>query len=252
VFESYPGDQQNSFPAYKYWTRISLDSSEPLERVEITNLTQSMTLSIDKITLYDSTTRSSTALTLGAGPFDFKKWQPVYNERGVMILKNSSALPRAWLVSEAEAVDGEEALRRIRGQGQFDPSKTVLLEVEPDSLPNLSGGPISAGSSVRIAAYEPNRLILETESATDAVLVVSELNYPGWVATLDGQSTPIHTANFLLRAVVVPAGQHQVEMRYTAPAARNGAMISGFSLLLMCALGLVKARALRQTARGRR
>ncbi|HKZ03732.1 MAG TPA: YfhO family protein [Pyrinomonadaceae bacterium] len=238
VFESYPGDQQNSFPAYKYWTRIGLGSVESLDRVEITNLTESMTLSIDKITLYDSITSSSTALTLGAGPFDFNKWQPVYNERGVMILKNSRALPRAWIVSEAEAVDGEEALRRIRGQGQFDPSKTVLLEVKPDSLPKLSRGPISAASLVRIVSYEPNRMMLETESATDAVLVVSELNYPGWVATIDGQNTPIHTANFLLRAVVLPAGRHQVEMRYTAPAARNGAMISGFSLLLLWALGI--------------
>jgi hypothetical protein len=241
VFEVYPGDQQNSFPAYKYWTRISLGSSERLDRVEVTNLTQTMTLSIDKITLYDSSTDASTALTLGAGPFDFKKWQPVYSdERGIMILKNTRALPRAWLVAEAEAVDDKEALRRIRGQGdrQFDPRKTVLLEVKAESLPRLSGGPIAAGSSARIAAYESNGLVLETESATDAVLVVSELNYPGWVATIDGQSAPIHTANFLLRAVILPAGKHQVEMRYTAPAARNGAMISGFSLLLMFALGL--------------
>lgn len=149
------------------------------------------------------------ALTLSAGPIDFKKWQPVYNERGVMILKNSRPMPRAWLVSNAEAVEAEEALLRIRGLGErpFDPGHTVLLEVNRDKLPLLSGRPLSVDSSVRMAAYEPNRLLLETDSPEAAVLVVSELDYPGWMATIDGQSVPIHTANYLFRSVVLPAGR---------------------------------------------
>lgn len=240
IFETYPGDQQNSFSAYKYWTRIDIGPAESFDRVEITNLTQTMTLTIDRVTLLDSSNESSTALTLGAGPVDFKKWQPVYHHAGVMILKNNRAMARAWLVAKAEAVEQEEALQTIRGESEhpFDPRETVLLEVKKENLPLLPGGPISAGSSALITAYEPNRLVVETESPAPAVLVVSELNYPGWIANLDGERVPIHTGNFLLRSVVLPAGKHQVEMRYTAPAARNGALISGFSLLVMFGLAV--------------
>jgi hypothetical protein len=239
IFETYPGDPQNSFPAYKYWTRIHI-GPDSFDRLEITNMTKTMTLSIDKITLFDSTTLTSTALTLGAGPFDFKKWQPVYDHGGIMILKNNRAMPRAWLVAKVEAVEHEEALRGIRGESEhaFDPRDTVLLEVKPENLPQLPGGPISAGSSARIVAYESNRLIVETDSPTAAMLIVSELNYPGWVATVDGNIVPIHTGNFLLRTVFLPAGKHQVEMRYTAPAARNGALISALSLMLVVGLAL--------------
>jgi hypothetical protein len=244
IFETYPGDQQNSFPAHKYWTRIDLGPTDSFDRLEITNSTKAMTLSIDKITLFDSATRSSTAVALNAGPFDFNKWRPVYEHGGVMILKNNRALPRAWLVAKAEAVEEEEALRRIRGESetQFDPRETVLLEVRPENLPTLPQLPISSGSSARIAAYEASRLVVETSSATAAVLVVSELNYPGWVATIDGEPSPIHTANFLLRAVVVPSGKHQVEMLYTAPAAQIGALISAISILLVAMAGFWRIR----------
>jgi len=68
------------------------------------------------------------------------------------------------------------------------------------------------------------------------VLVVSEINYPGWEATVDGRAARIHAADYLLRGVPLPAGAHRVEMRYTAPAARVGAAISAFTLLLLAAL----------------
>jgi hypothetical protein len=239
VFEVYPGDARNSFPAYKYWTRISLGSIDSIDRVELTNVTDQMTLAIDRIALYDSTTRLSTALSLSSGPIDFDKWQPVFDENGVMILRNNSALPRTWVVAEAEAVEEDQALHRIRGEDQpFDPRKTVLLEVKPNELPRLPGGPVSPGAAARLTAYEPNRLQIETECSTPAVLVVSEISYPGWEATIDGQRAAIHTANYLLRAVALPAGSHQVEMRYTAPAARNGALLSGLTIVLMISVGV--------------
>ncbi len=243
IFETYPGDPENSFPAYKYWSRIQLGATNELERLEVINLTRQMTLTLDRITVYDSTTAHSTAIALAAGPVDLQKWKPVYNDRGVIIFKNDKALPRAWLVAEAEAVDAEEALRRIRGHdgGRFDPRQTALLEIKPENLPKLPGGSL-AGSVARIVNYEANRLVLETEAPTAAVLVLSEIAYPGWVARVDGQEVPIHTANFLLRSVLLPAGKHQVEMRYTAPALRKGLLISGFTLGLLGGMVILVTR----------
>jgi len=76
-------------------------------------------------------------------------------------------------------------------------------------------------------------LAIETVADKSAVLVASEVNYPGWEATIDGRPAEILTADYLLRGVIVPEGRHRVEMRYTAPAARHGAIITTFTLLAL-------------------
>ncbi len=195
------------------------------------------------------------AISLGAvasAPADpySAAWQPVYEQRETLILRNTRALPRAWLVAEAEAVKSEVALSRIRGESapEFDPRRTALLEVHPQELPALPGGALAPGSTVRITSYTPNRLVMETNAPTATVLIVSEMFYPGWEATVDGQRAQINVTDFLLRGVALAAGQHQVEMRYTAPAARNGALISAFTLLLLCGLASFTRR-LKRAAR---
>ncbi len=151
-------------------------------------------------------------------------------------------LPRVWLTPRAEAVSSEDAFKRIRGQSEklFAPKEVALLEAPPNELSNLTADKLSEDSVARIISYEPNRLIIETKADKAAVLVASEINYPGWQATVDGQPAKIYTADYLLRGVVLTAGNHRVEMKYTAPAARNGAVISAFSLLLIVGL-LIKA-----------
>jgi hypothetical protein len=214
-----------------------------VDHLEIVNLSKKVVVILNKATLYDSATNFSMPLP----HYDLNKWKPVYDDGGAQILRNEKALPRVWLVAEAEAVDGEEALTRIRGQGvSFDPRRTALLEVQPGRLPALPGGPISPGASAKIAAYENNSLAIETVADTASVLVVSEINYPGWIATVDGARAPIHAADFLLRGIVLPSGSHRVEMRYTAPAARNGALISLASIVLLGGLGIRTARASRK------
>ncbi|MGI9165178.1 MAG: YfhO family protein [Pyrinomonadaceae bacterium] len=240
VFDSLPGDESNSFVHHRYWTRIPLGESVPVERIEITNVSADASLAIWKVTLHDSLTGFSIPLP----HYDMTRWESVYARDGVEIIRNQRALPRVWLVADVEAVDGEEALRRISGESEhpFDPKRTALLEVAPNELPRLPGGPISPDSSARLLEEEPNRLLIQTRSPTSAVLVISEVIYPGWVATVDGQATQIHTTNFILRGVAVPAGEHRVELRYTAPTARNGAFISLLTLIVIGGLAVRFAR----------
>jgi hypothetical protein len=150
-------------------------------------------------------------------------------------------LPRAWLVTHAEAVDGEEALRRIRGESAqpFDPRRTALLEVAKQDLPALPGGVLLNGKA-EVTEYRNNQLRIETSASTATVLVVSEIFYPGWQATIDGNPATIMSTDYLLRGVALPAGNHVVEMRYTAPQARNGAIISIVSLVI-CAILMTRA-----------
>jgi hypothetical protein len=236
VFDSFAVEGNDRFMAHRYWARFSLRKRARVDRIEIMNVSAGSILSIWKIALYDSATKYSMPLP----HFDLDRWESVYENDGVQIIRNQRVLPRAWLVNEAVAVDGEEALRRIRGESNdlFDPRRTALLEVPPAELPALEGGPSPSDSSVRLLADEPGRMVFETNSSRSSVLVVSEVIYPGWQATVDNKEVPIHTTNFILRGVVVPAGKHLVEMRYTAPAARNGAIISLATLFLLGGLAV--------------
>ncbi|HEX9918196.1 MAG TPA: hypothetical protein VGA87_03460, partial [Pyrinomonadaceae bacterium] len=114
------------------------------------------------------------------------RWVVERVEGNVAVLGNARALPRAWLAAEAEAVDGEEALRRIQGDGAkvFDPARTALLEVAPSELPALSGGELGPASGATVSAYEADRISIETRADKPSVLVVSEIFYPGWEATV--------------------------------------------------------------------
>ena len=245
LFDSHPTDYNGTdFLYYRYWTRLPLGDRFRVERIEIVNVSKEAWLTLWRATLYDSATRFSMPLP----HYDLNKWQPVYDQDNVIILRNKNVLPRVWLVAEAEAVDGEEALRRIRGESErpFDPSRTALLEIRPENLPALTGGAISASATAKLVSYEDNRLVVDTRANSASVLVLSEINYPGWVATIDRAKAPIHATDFLLRGVVLPAGEHRLEMRYTAPAARNGAIISVFSLFVMGGLAIHVLRASRR------
>jgi hypothetical protein len=223
VFTGSPGEASK----YTFLARLPLGEQMRVDHLEIVNVSKNVVLILNKATLFDSATNFSMPLP----HYDLDKWKPVYDDGGAQILRNERALPRVWLVAEAEVVDAEEALRMIRGQGKaFDPRRTALLEDQPGALP---GGQISSTATARLAAYEHNRVVIDTTADSASVLVLSEINYPGWVATVDSASAPIHATDFLLRGIVLPAGSHRVEMRYTAPAARQGAFISVCTLFVI-------------------
>ncbi|HUE84325.1 MAG TPA: YfhO family protein [Pyrinomonadaceae bacterium] len=247
VFDCQAADSATSFPACRYWTVLSFEDSIDVVRIDITNVTNGSPLALWKLSLFDNTSGSSHPLP----NYDLSRWRKMYDDSSALILENIRVLPRAWLVAEAEAVDGEEALRRIRGESDqpFDPRRTALLEVAQSELPSLPGGSLPPESQVRFASYEANRLVLETESAIPTVLVLSEIFYPGWEAHIDGKPTRILLTNYLLRGIAVPSGKHRIEMFYRAPAARNGAIISACTLLLLITLGLYSRR--RNTRRQR-
>jgi len=250
VFDSKPGDAEGSFLSHRYWTSFPLGEQMFVDRLEVTNLTANVELVLWKTTLYDSLQKSSMPfenLTGAEQGFDTDRWQTVYNQKGVRIFRNTRALPRVWLTREAEAVNAVEALRRIRGESAqgFDPQRTALLEIPQDTKVGLPGGDAANNNSdatAHLVLYEPNRIRIETSANVPSVLVASEINYPGWTATIDGKSAPVYTADFLLRGVILPAGSHLIEMRYTAPAARTGALVTLLALFILGGIAVYARR----------
>jgi len=240
VFDSNQVSGPDNFTAYRFWTRIPLSKRVSNAQVRVVNTGDVATVTVWKAALYDfkPITAESTS------PQAPGRWRPVYNSDNVVIYQNNRTMPRAWLVSEIEATDSERALRVIRGEENpaFDPKQTALIETDGRPLPLMPGGKLPANASAQIVNSEPHSLTIQTNADQPVFLVVSESSYPGWKATIDGVETPIYVTNYLLRGVALPAGSHSVEMRYTAPWAKAGALVSILSLLSLAGLAFVSMR----------
>jgi uncharacterized membrane protein YfhO len=68
--------------------------------------------------------------------------------------------------------------------------------------------------------------VIDVAAPRDGYLVLTDAYYPGWIATVDGQSAEIERANIMFRAVRIPAGQHRMEMRYQPQSLALGLLIS--------------------------
>jgi hypothetical protein len=134
----------------------------------------------------------------------------VYNGRDMKIYANRFALPRAFFVNRYEVADGLTILNKIKGM-TFEP-RDVLYFMED---PKIAIEPPHPAARAEFVHYGIQDLELKTTTAGNNLLFLSETYYPvGWKAFLDGKEIPIYRANYLFRAVVVPAGVHKIEMKF--------------------------------------
>lgn len=126
--------------------------------------------------------------------------------------------PRVRIASSAVAGTAEEALLALLKPMDQTP---VVLEGVHSGMP-----PTSSTGTATIVRDEPERIEIAVDSTTGGVLVLADRMSPGWWATLDGGFTIAATADYLFRAVIVPAGKHTVVWKYTAPGFEAGAWIS--------------------------
>jgi hypothetical protein len=154
--------------------------------------------------------------------------QLIGQQAGVWVYERPTALPAAWLVHRAEIHRDESILKRINDP-DFDPQSVVLLEQEPAC--HLSEP--AQLEEVQLFRRGNNRVEVKVRAASGGVLVLSEVFYPGWRAALDGESVPLLRANYTLRAVCVPAGEHRVTFSFTPASLRLGAGITLLCLLLV-------------------
>ena len=96
----------------------------------------------------------------------------------------------------------------------------------------LALGPAPGSGSATLVELEPQRVRIQAECAQACLVVLTDLDYPGWRATVDGEPSAIVTSNGLYRGVVVPAGRHEIEHRYRPVAFTRGAVAGA---LLLCA-----------------
>ena len=144
------------------------------------------------------------------------------------------SLPAAWLVHRVEVYeDGGALLDRLNGP-DFDPRAVALLEGDPPCVPRQTEGT----EDVRVVRRSNNRLTVAVNASSPAVLLLSEVFYPGWQVRVDGERAELFPADCALRAVCVPSGEHTVTMVYSPRSLWVGLGITLlFALLVVGAAG---------------
>lgn len=191
---------------------------------------------------------------------DNPKYEQFLAHDGYYVYRNRQALPRAYLVRRLRVVQENAPALDLMLRGANDPQIIDLRQeailhqpLSPDQEQSLReadrlGGELPA---VQTSRYENDRVILQVQAPTAAVLVMSDVYDPGWRASIDGQPAELYRANVAFRAVYLPAGAHTIEMTYWPREFYLGAALSlaGLAFSMLLVLWYTLATSLRQ-ARG--
>ena len=137
------------------------------------------------------------------------------------LMLNPQAMGNAWLVDSMVWVDGaraemdalDPALTDLRRQAVADRSFATALPGQPSLAP---------GDTIYMTYYSPNTLKYHVSTAAGGVGVFSEVYFPwGWKATVDGNEVPLARVNYILRALAIPAGSHEIVMTFAPESVRR-------------------------------
>jgi hypothetical protein len=142
-------------------------------------------------------------------------------DKGKLPVQNPWAQGNGWFVEQIEYVPVADA--EIATLHNADLRKVAVVDKQFESVlgeQTLSNSPLKGEDSeleagaVELTSYDANRLTYKVKSQNGGVVVLSEIYYPGWTCTIDGQPAEIARANYVLRAIKVPAGEHEVIMTF--------------------------------------
>jgi hypothetical protein len=141
------------------------------------------------------------------------------------VYENTRVLPRAFVVPHAAPLPARPEVLAVLTSTDF--RDTVLLEGYEQAAEDESAGSVR---SAVIADYRPNRVTVRVNGDASGYLVLTDVWYPGWVCTVDGAPAGLHRADFLFRAVRVPAGEHEVVFTFAPRSYQLGRQVSVFAL----------------------
>ncbi len=167
-------------------------------------------------------------------------------ESDFSVYENIFCLPRVYVVGNYLVAHNErESLRAIEQNSSRLNNLVVLENGVPSFAPVVSD---KNPGEAAIEKYEINRVEVTVEAGEDAILVLTDSYYPGWVALVDGEPKPIWRANSLFRAVEIPPGAHEVAFEYRPASVRRGAVVSLGSLVVVVALLFLQSLRQKQNA----
>jgi hypothetical protein len=161
------------------------------------------------------------------------------------VQQNPSALGNAWFIANPIIV--KNADEEIAALSDFTPNEMVIIDQRFASFVEDSNYNID-GSSIDLDIYKPNYLKYTAQTQFPALAVFSEIYYKdGWNVYVDGEKSDYFRANYVLRAMQVPAGNHTIEFKFEPKVYKIGEGISlASSVILILLLVFVSFKELKQ------
>lgn len=154
------------------------------------------------------------------------------------VVVNTHALGNAWLVGRVDYVkDADAEMAALSG---LEPSESAVAREEFRPVLGTEEASLAPGDTIALTSYAPDRLTYVSETTAPAVGVFSEVWFPwGWKATVDGEPAPLARVNYLLRAMRIPAGRHEIVMEFSPDSigVTAGVAYACVSLIYLLVLG---------------
>jgi hypothetical protein len=185
------------------------------------------------------------------GPSQRRRW---LEDEDFQVLRNEEVYPRTWLVHQARILppisgfvrsDRKNVMRELLYQDDefwhdlpfrvFDPRRVAWVETEtPRSVARfLSGADPDPLERVTVTRYDPHRVELSASLKTPGLVILADVDYPGWRLTLDGEPAEILRTNRLMRGALVSAGTHRLVYTYEPRSFRIGMVLSALGLVAL-------------------
>ncbi len=151
-------------------------------------------------------------------------------------VQNPWAQGNAWFVDDVQIVDNADEELAALATANLRTTAVIDRSRFPAAASLSSTG--AADGELRLTDYVANALTFQAETAAPRLAVFSDIYYPGWRCTIDGEDTDILRADYVLRAVVIPAGKHQVEFRFDPQSLHTTEAVANTSLVALILLFL--------------
>ncbi len=150
-------------------------------------------------------------------------------------ITNPFANGDAWFVGKVDFVNSAD--EEMKAVGNFDSKNVAIVNKTYQKQAAMQPVTPDSTTTIKTVSYEPNAITYKTHNTRNAVAVFSEVYYPkGWKATIDGKETEIFPADYVLRAINIPAGDHTVEFKFEPQVVKTGGTIALFSCIGMLLL----------------
>jgi hypothetical protein len=236
IFDSFPSvdDHGSGFQGHHYVAMLSVPPMA-IHNLRLEWVGTAGMMSLQKITLRDDASKRSYAVTReGDYLLDENRWHPLQSFGETKVFENTRAMARVWLVPKVTMLSAPAVLHaihtsRLPNGMMFAPGEMALTET-----PLNLDSPVDPERTATIQSAAETGIQIRTHSSQTNLLVLSNVYYAGWQATVDGIPSSVLPTDYVLRGVVVPAGDHVVTFRF-----RPVSLQIGFALSALSALGLV-------------
>jgi len=162
------------------------------------------------------------------------KFDLVFAKPGELRIYENNQFVPARLVSNVIREEEPQAILEAMGEPDFNPSDVAYVEDQPPPWAIDEG--LSNPSAVSVVEYKADSLKYKVAAPQPSLLVIPELYYPGWEASVDGQTAKIYRADYVFRGVFVESGEHVVTFTYEPQSFRRGTLISLAALAMVAGM----------------